>query len=202
MAVVSESTRNVVWQVYSEVLFELARQMELLDPIVEDLSRVAAVLKAEGEFARLLNSQSVEGDEKVEIVRRVFSGRVSELTLNFFCVLVRRGRVGFLSGICDRYETLVDTYRKRQLVEVTVAKEVDGEAMAGLKAELGDAIAGEVKLSVKVDPEIIGGIIIKKDDRVIDHSVKRILERAVKSIMKKTQADRASRAEGADEAAK
>lgn len=198
----SESTRNVVWQVYSEVLFELARQMELLDPIVEDLSRVAAVLKAEGEFARLLNSQAIEADEKDEIVRRIFSGKVSELTLNFFCVLVRRGRVGFLPGICDRYETLVDAYRKRQLVEITVAKEVPDEEMAGLKAEISEAIAGEVKLSVKVDPRIIGGIIIKKGDRVIDHSVKRILERAVKSIMKKTQAGRGGQGAGADEAAK
>jgi F-type H+-transporting ATPase subunit delta len=77
---------------------------------------------------------------------------------------------------------LVDTNRGRVLVEVTVAKVLDKEQAVALRDDLTDAIKREVKLSVNVEPEIIGGIIIKKNDTVIDNSVKTALKRAVANI--------------------
>ena len=180
---VSESARHIVREVYSEVLFELAEQMGCVDAITEDLSRVQEVLKAKLEFTAILTSPAIKGGEKVQIIRRVFGGRIDDLTIDFLSVLARRNRIGFLGGISDKYEMLVDVHHERSLVEVTVAKALDDEQTKKLKAGLQDAINGEVKLSVEVAPAIIGGIIINKGDTVIDNSVKSALQRAVETVV-------------------
>jgi len=180
----SESVRQIVHEVYSEVLFELAEQSGHIDSVTEDLSRVRDVLDAEPEFATILTSPGVKPSEKSQIIRRVFEGKVDDLTLNFLSVLARRNRIGFLGPISDKYEMLVDVHRGRVLVEITLAKRPDEKQMKKLKADLREAINKEVKLSVVVEPAIIGGIIIKKDDAVIDNSVKTALERAVSAVMK------------------
>jgi F-type H+-transporting ATPase subunit delta len=68
-----------------------------------------------------------------------------------------------------------------------MAREPEEEEIIKLKSDLSKAINGEVKLAVQVDPEIIGGIIIKKGDKVIDNSVKKALESSVKSVMSRAK---------------
>lgn len=179
----SGSHREIVHEVYSEVLFDLAQQSAELESVLEELMAVRGVLKAEPEFAALLSSQIVKPAEKAEIVRRVFSGRLSELTVNFLSVLSRRGRIGFLGGVCEKYEMLVDAHHNRRVVEVTMASKPDDEQITKLKADLAAALDSKVKLSIKVDPKIIGGIIIKKDDTLVDNSVRTALNRMIQSVM-------------------
>ncbi len=179
----SESARQIVREVYSEVLFELAEQAGSVDSVMEDLVRVGNVLKGEPEFSTILTSPGIKGDEKAQIMRRVFEGKVEALTLDFISVLARRDRIGFLGSISDNYEMIMDVRRQRALVEVVVAQELDDEGVVKLKADLAGAINKEVKLSVRVEPEIIGGIIIKKDDLVIDNSVKTTLQRGMATVM-------------------
>jgi len=92
-----------------------------------------------------------------------------------------------LGPVSDKYEMLVDVHRGRALVEITLARTPDDEQIRMLEADLKDAINKEVKLSLVVEPAIIGGIIIKKDDVVIDNSVKTTLQRAVKTVIKNLQ---------------
>lgn len=180
---VSESVRQIVREVYSEVLFELAEQAGCVDSVTEDLAHVREALKTEPEFATILTSPGIKGSEKAQIIRRVFEGRVEALTLDFMSVMAKRNRIGFLGPISDKYEMLVDVHCGRVLVEITLAKAPDDKQMKKLKADLREVISKEVKLSVVVEPAIIGGIIIKKDDVVIDNSVKTALRRAVATVM-------------------
>jgi F-type H+-transporting ATPase subunit delta len=179
----TESSRHIIHEIYSDVMFELAGETGRIDEVMNDLHAVAQVLRQEPEFLTLLMSPKLKEEEKVKMIRRVFSGRVNPLTLDFLSVLARRNRAGFISGIAGRYEDLYDAMHNRKRIEVTLAKEPTAEQIETLKAELREAIAAEVKLTVKVDPEIIGGIIIRKGDKVIDNSVKSILDRSVKTIM-------------------
>jgi F-type H+-transporting ATPase subunit delta len=165
------------------VLFDLAEQGGEINTVQEELAVVRQILRQEPEFAALLNSEIIKGEEKMGIVRRVFDGRLSPLTVNFLCVLARRGRMGFLAGISDRFEALADEYHHRQPVEVTVAKEPDAAFIEKLKADLAAALNSEVKLSVRVDPSLIGGVVLRKDDMMIDGSVRSSLERAVRTIV-------------------
>lgn len=179
----SQSRRYIVREIYSEVLFDLAEQGGQINTVQEEMAVVRQILKREPEFASLLGSEIIKGDEKIAIIRRIFEGRLSDLTIHFLGVLARRGRIGFLASISDRFEALADEYHHRQPVEVTVAKQPDAAFVEKLRADMAAALKSEVKLSIKVDPALIGGVVVRKDDMMIDGSVRSSLENAVRTIV-------------------
>ena len=183
----SESVRHVVREIYSEVLFEPAEEAGKVKEVMDDLERVVAVLSDNADFAALLHSQQIKGEEKSEVVRRVFKDKINDLTLDFLSVLAKRGRLNFLHGVSDKYEVLVDAHHKRSLIEVTLASAPQDDQMEKMKSDLKDAISGDVKMLVNVDPKIIGGIIIRKGDRIVDNSIRTILNKAVKAVVERSQ---------------
>lgn len=183
----SETTRHIVREIYSEVIFELARDGDVIEAIMEDLNCIDGVLSSEPDFAILLGTQTVKGSEKSDIIRRVFGGKVNSLTLDFISVLARRGRMNFLPAIADRYQAMMDTYQQKVLVEVTLPKAPEDEFINRLNGDLSKAINGNVKLLVHIDPSIIGGIIIRKGDKVIDNSVRTVLKNTVKTVMERSR---------------
>lgn len=193
----SEIIRHVVREIYCEVLFELASEADRVDAVKEDLEAVAHVLSENAEFAALMSSHNVQGKEKAEVIRRVFSGKVNDLTLDFLSVLAKRNRMTSLFGISQKYETLFDLHYDRHLVEVTLAAKPDEKQLEKLENNLSDAIKGTVKLAVEVDPDIIGGIIIKKDGKMIDNSVRTAVKAAMKTVMDKAGIEAAKTGESA-----
>ena len=179
---VRESVRHIIREIYSEVLFELAEESGKLDQVTHDLSCVVEVLRREAEFAEIINSELIKPDDKAQMVRRVFRGKIDDLTLDFLSVLARKNRMGFLAQISEKYQMLVDTHQGRSLVEVTLANTPSDDQVAKMTDDLSNAINAKVKLAVDVDPEIVGGIIIRKDDIVIDNSIKRMLNQASEGI--------------------
>jgi F-type H+-transporting ATPase subunit delta len=182
-----QSARHIIHEIYSDVMFELAQEAGLLDTVMDDLEAVASVLEAEPEFLSLLTLGYAKENEKTAIIRRVFKGRVNDLTLDFLCVLAKRNRMNFLHGIGDRYQTLLDAHKHLHRIEVTLANQPTDEQLEKLKEDLRDAINAEVKLSVTVDPEILGGIIIRKGDLMIDNSAKTILNRTIEAVMTRSK---------------
>jgi F-type H+-transporting ATPase subunit delta len=168
-------------------MFELAEESGLVEQVMDDLEAVAAVLQDEPEFLSLLTVGQIKEDEKAQMIRRVFKGRINDLTLDFMCVLAKRNRMNFIHGISDRYEVLLDERKNLYRIDVTLAAEPTDEQLDKLKADIKDAIGAEIKLSVDVDPEIIGGIIIRKGDLMVDNSVRTILNRTVNAIMTRSK---------------
>lgn len=182
-----QNARHIIHEIYSDVMFELANEAGLTDRVMDDLDAVSDVLKDEPEFLSLLTLGHVKDEDKADMIRRVFKDRINDLTLDFLCVLSRRNRMNFVHGIGDRYQVLMDEKKNLHRIEVTLAKEPADEQLEKIKADIADAIRGEIKLSVNIDPEIIGGIVIKKGDLVVDNSVKTIMTRTVDRIMQKSQ---------------
>jgi F-type H+-transporting ATPase subunit delta len=180
------STRHIIHEIYSDVMFELAEEAGLVEQVMDDLEAVATVLQDEPEFLSLLTLGQVKDDEKAGMIRRVFKGRIKDLTLDFMCVLAKRNRMNFIHGISDRYEVLLDERKNLYRIDVTLAKEPTDTQVEKLKADIKGAIGAEIKLSVDVDPEIIGGIIIRKGDLMVDNSVRTILNRTVNVIMQRS----------------
>ena len=183
----SETTKHIVKEIYSEVIFELARDGDVIEAIMEDLSSIDEVLNSEPDFAILLGTQTIKSSEKSDIIRRVFEGKVNDLTLDFISVLARRGRINFLPAIANKYESMMDAHQQKVLIEVTLSKAPEDKFAEKLNGDLCKAINGNVKLLVHIDPSIIGGIVIRKGDKVIDNSVRTILKNTVKAVMERSQ---------------
>ena len=183
----ASSSRHIVHEIYSDVLFQLAEEAGQVEQVLEDLAAVAGVLRDEPDFVKLLTSDKMKESEKSAVIRRVFGGRAGSLTLDFLCVLSRRNRMGFLVGISDRYEVLADSLKNCRLVEVTLAKMLPDEQVEQLRLKIKDAIRSEVKLKVNIDPEILGGVILRQGDIMIDNSVRTVLDRTVNIIMDRSK---------------
>jgi F-type H+-transporting ATPase subunit delta len=164
-------------------MFELAEDAGMLDHVQSDLQAVSQLLQDEPDFLSLLTLGHIKEDERAAMIRRVFGGRVSGLTLDFLCVLARRNRINFLHGIGSRYEVLLDQHKNLHRIEVTLAKEPADQLLGQIERDLESAIGAQVKLTVHIDPEILGGIVIRRGDLVVDNSVKTILDRTVKAVM-------------------
>lgn len=175
-------SRQVAEETYTEVLFELAEQAGRVDAIQADLQKAVQIMSSEPDFAAVLNSLTLQGKVKCEMIRRVFQGAVSDLGLDFLSVLARRNRFGLLAAIARRFETLFDIHHKRYPLEVTVAGELTAEQAEQMRQRIAAAIQSEIKLTVKVDRSLIGGIVIRKDDMIIDSSVRTALERAARTV--------------------
>lgn len=180
------SSKHIIHEIYSDVLFQLAEESGQAERAMEDLSLVGTVLQKEPDFVKLLTSDKLKDVEKAEVICRVFAGRVCELTLNFLCVLARRGRVSFLTGIADRYEVLVDKLKNCRMVEITLVEKKDDAELEQLRQQIKDAIGAEVKLKVSIDPGILGGIVIRQGDLMIDNSVRTILNQTVNAIVSRS----------------
>ena len=181
------SARHIIHEIYSDVMFELAQESGLMDVVMDDLEAVGKLLQDEPEFLSLLMLGQIKEDEKNRMVRRVFKGRINDLTLDFLCVLAKRNRMSFLHGIGDRYQVLLDEHKSLHRIEVTLAKQPDDAEIEKLKQDIKEAINAEIKLSVTVDPDIIGGIVIRKGDLVVDNSVRTILNRTVDAVMTRSK---------------
>jgi len=183
---VADLSKHIIPEIYSDVMFQLAEDSGLSDRVLEDLKSVAVLLEEESEFVSILITTKLSDNEKVQAVRRVFAGRVCPLTLDFLSVLARRNRLGFLSGISDRYEVSLNERKNTKRVAVTVARKMDDRQLEKLKNDLRQAIRSEIQLELNINPDIIGGIIIRRGDTVVDNSVRTILDRAVQAVVRRS----------------
>lgn len=183
----ARNARHIIHEIYSDVMFELAEDAGLVEEVMDDLEAVTTAMQDEPEFLSLLTLGQVKDDEKAHMIRRVFKGRVNDLTLDFLCVLAKRNRMSFVHGIGGRYQVLMDERKNLHRIEVTLAKEPTDEQVERIKADIRDALNAEIKLSVNIDPEIIGGIIIRKGDLMVDNSVRTILNRTVDAVMTRSK---------------
>ena len=183
----ARNVTHIIHEIYSDVMFELAQEAGLIDQVADDLEAVSDILQDEPEFLSLLTLSEIKPDEKTQMIRRVFKGRINDLTLDFLCVLAKRNRTNFLHGIGQRYQTLSDEHKHLHRIEVTLAKQPSDAELEKLRSDIRDAMNAEIKLSVTVDPEIVGGIVIRKGDLMIDNSVRTILDRTVNAVVDKSK---------------
>jgi F-type H+-transporting ATPase subunit delta len=172
-----------IGEIYAQALFDLAREAGLTDAVWGDLAAISEIVRTEPDFAVLSSSPYFSKDFKSQLIRKMLAGRVTDLTLDFLMVVIRRGRLGFLSEIVNAYEKLWDIYHGRVDVEAVVAVPVDEGLVKKLKAEIEGSLESSIKLKVVVNPDIWGGVIIRTGDNIIDNSARGKFERAVQNLI-------------------
>ena len=169
--------------IYATALFELAVDGKLADAVRNDLTRIRELETSAKDFKIFKESPYFTSEFKSTVLRKMLGGRVSDLTLDFLMIVAKRNRLTYLPEISDAYATLWNEHNGIVGVHVTLASESDGHEVEKLRLEIAAAIEKKVNLQVSVKPEILGGVVIRYGDMVIDNSVRGLLERAVKTII-------------------
>lgn len=158
--------------VYAKALLGAAESAGFTLTVLDEFdSLISHVLDRFPKLEAILASDLVSSDEKARIVDRVLGGRASPTFVNFLKVLARHGRLGCLRAIHRRMGTLYDELRGRVRVEVTTAAPVRDDLAAGIGQSIRTAFGAEPIVEQLVDPELIGGVVVRLGDTVYDGSV-------------------------------
>jgi F-type H+-transporting ATPase subunit delta len=163
--------------VYAEALFVASDEAAAADAVLAEFdSLVADVLTAQPKFEEVLASALISHDEKVGILDRTLGSSASPLMLNFLKVVSRHGRLDCLRAIHHQLHAVYDKARGRVPVELITAAPVSEAEALTLAKTLGGVIPGEPVIRRRIDPELIGGAVVRVGDTVYDGSIARRLE--------------------------
>jgi F-type H+-transporting ATPase subunit delta len=160
---------------YAEAAFDVAKADGTLDQWEEQLQAIAALM-ADPVLERALTSPVVPKEHKEAMLVSAFPD-VEPRVRNFLVMLVRQGRLGLLPDIFTTFRALLNEHRGIQVVEVTTAQPMQQDERDLVTERLASFLNCRIELETRVDPEIIGGVIARIGDRVLDGSVRGRLDR-------------------------
>ena len=165
---------------YAQAAFAIAQERGQVDLWGLELWAVEDALQNE-EFRALLEQAAIPMSRKVRMIADVLKG-VNPLVQNLVCLLVSRRRLSLISGIRQEYMRLVDAYHGRERVQVMSAVPLDTDEQERVTRLLREMVGREVVLESRVDPETLGGLVIRVGDKLIDGSVRGRLEDLKESL--------------------
>ena len=167
---------------YAEALLELADARGQTEAIAADVAGVGEVINGDAAFTKYLGDPTVGRHAREKTLADVFEGKVSGLLLAFLQVLSSKNHLAHFPGIAKAFKTLLDTRAGKLNVEVTVASALSPEALEDVRQQISAKLSKDAQITQKVDESIIGGLVLKIGDKLIDGSVKSQLE-TIKSRM-------------------
>jgi F-type H+-transporting ATPase subunit delta len=160
---------------YAETLLALARKSEDLPGWGRMIDDVANAVQGDDRLRKFLESPQVSADEKNAVFEKAYEDRAPRLFLRYLQRLVKNRRQMLIPEIANEYRDLVDEVEGRIHAQVTLAKPVDDEQRASIARQLSHTLGKPVVPQVRINPNILGGIIVRIGDRVMDGSVRRRL---------------------------
>ena len=159
---------------YAQAVFEIAREQNTFDQWLADLARLAT-LAEDPSFQLIMASPRVRIDQKTEILQERLEG-VSPLARNLAQLLVVKGRVEIIPALLQECRRLVDTHRGVVHARVTTAVPLEPAAEEAVARQLAQLTGKQIVLTAEVDPRIVGGLVARLGDTLIDGSTRGRLE--------------------------
>jgi F-type H+-transporting ATPase subunit delta len=170
---------------YAEALFQVARAEEMLDRVEEELTRLNKSLDSNAELREFLSTPQISSDGKKSALFQIFGGKISPITLHWMNTVVDQGRQRRLPVIIEAFLKLTEDARDKITAEVITSIPLSEDLSKRLEQELSKITKKRVFLKPMVDDSILGGVIVKIENKVIDGSVRHRLEE-IKNEMIKT----------------
>lgn len=167
---------------YAGALFEVAKAEGSLERVEEELFRVARTLEASDDLRTTLTDQAIPAERRQAIVEDLLGGRASPVTTALVSFVVGAGRSRDLPAIIDSLVRRAAEERAEAVAEVRAAVPLSEEQRRRLAEALGRATGKRVSLKVVVDPTVIGGVVARVGDTVIDGSVRHRLEQLKETL--------------------
>jgi F-type H+-transporting ATPase subunit delta len=161
---------------YAETLFDLGMREGSAEQYGAALRTVAELLESEGTFRAFLDTPRIEDDQKKDLVRKVFGETLPKHVVNFVQVTIDKRRQKLLREIATQYELILDAHLGREHVEVTVARQLDEATMKVVADRLSKVIGKAAIPHFRVNPGILGGLVVRTGNTIYDGSVRRRLE--------------------------
>ena len=169
---------------YAEALFDLALDGQALDRVEADLKALSGAIAGSADLRAMLKSPVYDADAKARAIAAIADkAGASPLTKNFLGVVARNRRLFALDGVIAAFTQRLAVHRGEVSAEALSAAPLNADQTKRLRGEIERVVGKAVNLTVKVDPELLGGMVVKVGSTMIDSSLKTKLNR-LKSVMK------------------
>lgn len=164
---------KLIDKTYGDALFELALENHKIDLYFEESKEVLAVLNSNEELLKLLNHPKISKEEKEKVIENVFKGRISDDLTGFFVLIIKKDRQGMIKEILSYFISKIKEYKKIGIAYVTTAIELSDAYKKQVESKLiATTEYVEFEMNYNVDSSIVGGMIIRIGDRVVDSSIR------------------------------
>ncbi len=160
---------------YARAILSVALAEDAVDAVEDELYRFARAVESEPELRDRLADPGVDAGRKVELVEELLSGRAHPQTVAAVRLVVQSDRGRQLTDVIDAFVDLAARSRSESLAEARTAVELDDDQRRALTDAISAMTGTEVDLKVVVDPDVVGGVVVKVGDTVVDGSVARRL---------------------------
>ena len=162
---------------YASALFELAGTDTLLNQVSEDLAAFDSLIQENDDLNNLIRSPIISRDEQGAALAAILEkAGMGDLTQRFIGLVAQNRRLFALRGMIRAFQSQLATHRGETTAEVTSARKLSDEQMTALGASLKDVVGNKVTVDATVDPDLLGGLIVKVGSRMIDTSLKTKLQ--------------------------
>jgi F-type H+-transporting ATPase subunit delta len=173
---------------YAGALFDLAREDKAIDTVKADLEQFDALVASSVDLTRLVRSPVFGADEQLKALSAILAkAGIKGLAANFLRVITTNRRLFALREIIRGYRALVARHKGEISAQITVAEKLSDKNLDALKSALKSVTGGkDIDLDIKIEPAIIGGLIVKVGSRMVDSSLRTKLN-AIKFAMKEAR---------------
>ena len=171
---------------YATALFELADEQKLLNSVAADLDGLQAMIDESADLHRMIRSPVLSRDEAAAAIGAIAAAAdFSELVAKFLGLLARNRRLFALPAMIRAFREMLAAHRGEVMAEVASAKALNDAQLASIRKTLKAAIGSDVTIRPKLEPSLLGGLVIRLGSRMMDNSLRSQLER-LKIAMKGT----------------
>lgn len=175
---------KLVEQTYGEALFQTAMELNQLDAFLEEIKLIQTVLEQNPEWDRLMKHPKISKQEKVEIMRGAFAGRISREMTGFLELILTKERYGQLQAVFRYFTEKVKEEKKIGTAYVTTPMELSEIRKSDIQDRLlATTSYRTMEMHYTVDPSLIGGMVIRIKDRVVDSSIRTKLAEMKKELL-------------------
>jgi len=173
---------QVVAQRYADALFGLAQAADTLDRVDGDLADLVGLMHDIPDLATVWNSPVVAVADKKAVLEQLFAGKIDGMVLNTLRLLFDNKRGAAIHAVHEAFRDRFNEYRKRTRVAVRSSHPLDEREESELKSQLAKSTGREIDMSVSIDSTLIGGLVVRTGDQIIDSSLKGRLEALVQTL--------------------
>ena len=176
---------KLISKTYGDALFELAVEKDKVDVLLEEIEQLQKVLSENDEFGRLMNHPKIIKEEKIQVAKDVFGGRASDELLGFLTIIITKDRYKDIDEILDYFIAEVKRYKGIGIATVTTAVPLKEEQCKKIEQKLLETTEfTKMEMHYKLDESLIGGMVVRIGDRVVDSSIKTKLSELQKELLK------------------
>lgn len=167
---------------YAEAVFQIAQKQNTLDRTQEDIQEIARLF-AHRKLAYLLREPKIPAKRKETAIRQALASKVLPTSLNLALLIVQRELVDYMQNIATEFDHLILNYRNQAVAQVTTAAAMDERQQSIVRQTLERKTGKSIIMQTRIDPSILGGVVARVGDQVIDGSVRHRLASLQQSLL-------------------